>query len=121
MFLEAQLKENRDVRDYVAKKLVNSGYILRVANDCYDSKYAMDKELLIKFFEETQPDEIAKFRKIHKVDADITLINTINNQITNPNGKGLIGCLKDGVEVGNNIKFKLMYQIPSTTINPELN
>lgn len=121
MFLEAQLKENRDVRDYVAKKLVNSGYILRVANDCYDSKYAMDKELLIKFFEETQPDEIAKFRKIHKVDADITLINTINNQITNPNGKGLIGCLKDGVEVGNNIKFKLMYQIPSTTKNPELN
>lgn len=121
MFLEAQLKENRDVRDYVAKKLVNSGYILRFAKDCYDPKTAIDKELLIKFFEETQPDEIAKFRKIHKVDADETLINTINNQITNPNGKGLIGCLKDGVEVGNNIKFKLMYQIPSTAKNPELN
>ena len=121
MFLKAQLKENRDVRDYIAKKLVNSGYILRDANICYDSKLAMDTELLIKFFEETQPNEIAKFRKIHKVDADITLINTINNQITNPNGKGLIGCLKDGVEVGNNIKFKLMYQIPSTTKNPELN
>jgi type I restriction enzyme R subunit len=121
MFLKAQLKENRDVRDYIAKKLVNSGYILRDANICYDSKLAMDTELLIKFFEKTQPDEIAKFRKIHKVDADKTLINTINNQITNPNGKGLIGCLKDGVEVGNNIKFKLMYQIPSTTKNPELN
>lgn len=121
MFLKAQLKENRDVRDYIAKKLVNSGYIRRSANDCYDSKFAMDTELLIKFFEETQPDEIAKFRKIHKVDADETLINTINNQITNPNGKGLIGCLKDGVEVGNNIKFKLMYQIPSTAKNPELN
>lgn len=121
MILEAQLKENRDVRDYVAKKLVNSGYILRFAKDCYDPKTAIDKELLIKFFEETQPDEIAKFRKIHKVDADETLINTINNQITNPNGKGLIGCLKDGVEVGNNIKFKLMYQIPSTVKNPELN
>lgn len=121
MFLKAQLKENRDVRDYVAKKLVNSGYILRFAKDCYDPKTAIDKELLIKFFEETQPDEIAKFRKIHKVDADETLINTINNQITNPNGKGLIGCLKDGVEVGNNIKFKLMYQIPSTAKNPELN
>lgn len=38
MFLEAQLKENRDVRDYVAKKLVNSGYILRFAKDCYDPK-----------------------------------------------------------------------------------
>lgn len=121
MFLKAQLKENRDVRDYIAKKLVNSGYILRDANICYDSKLAMDTELLIKFFEETQPDEIAKFRKIHKVDADKTLINTINKQITNPNGKGLIGCLKDGVEVGNNIKFKLMYQIPSTAKNPELN
>ena len=50
MFLKAQLKENRDVRDYIANKLVDSGYILRVANDCYDSKLAMDTELLITFF-----------------------------------------------------------------------
>ena len=48
MFLKAQLKENRDVRDYIANKLVDSGYILRDANDCYDSKLAMDTELLIK-------------------------------------------------------------------------
>lgn len=121
MFNKAQLTENADIRDFIVEKLVANGYVERKSSTCYDRALAMDKELLLQFLEETQPDEIKSFRKIYKDDADETLVNFINRAITNSKSDGLLKCLKKGIDLENNIHINLMYQIPSTQKNPLLN
>ena len=67
---------------YIIDYLVgNNGYVERNDAD-FDRYYAIDRELLFRFLNDTQPDEIAKLRKIYKDKFEETLINVINNQIT---------------------------------------
>lgn len=99
--------------DYIEK---NNGYIKRT-NDNFDRHYAMDKELLFKFLNDTQPDEMRALRKIYKTELEETIINYINNKIIETS---LIEVLKSDTLEISNINIKLMYSKPATTFNKEL-
>lgn len=105
----------RYIIDYLTE---NNGYIERTDSN-FDRYFALDKEMLFKFLSETQPDEIAKLRKIYKEKFEETLINVINNQITSSKSS-LLETLKHGVELSN-VKLTLMYTKPATAFNKELN
>ncbi|MCI7095466.1 MAG: DEAD/DEAH box helicase family protein [Clostridiales bacterium] len=105
----------RYIIDYLIE---NNGYIERTDAN-FDRYFALDKEMLFKFLSETQPDEIAKLRKIYKDKFEETLINVINNQITSSKSS-LLETLKHGVELSN-VKLTLMYTKPATAFNKELN
>lgn len=105
----------RYIIDYLTE---NNGYIERTDAN-FDRYFALDKEMLFKFLSETQPDEIAKLRKIYKDKFEETLINVINNQITSSKSS-LLETLKHGVELSN-VKLTLMYTKPATAFNKELN
>lgn len=105
----------RYIIDYLTE---NNGYIERTDAN-FDRYFALDKEILFKFLSETQPDEIAKLRKIYKDKFEETLINVINNQITSSKSS-LLETLKHGVELSN-VKLTLMYTKPATAFNKELN
>ena len=105
----------RYIIDYLTE---SNGYIERTDAN-FDRYFALDKEMLFKFLSETQPDEIAKLRKIYKEKFEETLINVINNQITSSKSS-LLETLKHGVELSN-IKLTLMYTKPATAFNKELN
>ena len=57
----------------------NNGYIVRSDRD-YDRLFAMDKELLFKFLNQTQPEKMEQLEKIFKSELENTLINYINNE-----------------------------------------
>ena len=57
----------------------NNGYLVRKDKD-FDRLYAMDKELLFKFLNDTQPDAMDTLRKIYKADLETTLVNCTQNQ-----------------------------------------
>lgn len=103
---------------YIIDKLTDEkvGYIERT-NDNFDRYFAIDKELLLKFLEDTQPEEIEALKKIYKDKFEETLISFINTRI---NATSLIETLKHGVELSN-VKLTLMYTKPATTFNKELN
>lgn len=105
----------RYIIDYLVEK---NGYVERTDTN-FDRYYAIDKELLLKFLSDTQPDEIAKLKKIYKERFEETLINVINNQITSSKNS-LLETLKHGVELSN-VKLHLMYTKPATEFNKELN
>lgn len=105
----------RYIIDYLVKK---NGYIERTDAN-FDRYYALDRELLFKFLTDTQPDEIARLRKIYKEKFEETLINYINNQITSSKSS-LLETLKNGVELSN-VRLTLMYTKPATTFNKDLN
>ena len=122
------IKEKEDYQRYILDYLSdNNGYIIRNAKSDFNSHYAMDIELLFKFFYDTQPETMEKLEKIYKDKTKDTIVNYLNNEITklDKNTKtpkrGLLDVLKHGIEFDNGIKLNLMYRKPATSFNTELN
>ncbi len=113
-----RIQTETEYETFIVKYLKeNNGYIERT-NANYDRNYAMDKELLIKFLNDTQPDTVAKLKRLYGNQYEETIVNYINNRITDKNNS-LINVLKNGVEL-NGQKIKLMYNQVATDYNPEL-
>lgn len=103
---------------YIIDKLTDKsvGYIERTDAN-FDRYFAIDKELLFKFLDDTQKDEVAALRKIYKDKFEETVVSFINTRI---NSTSLIETLKHGVELSN-VKLTLMYTKPATAFNKDLN
>ena len=95
----------------------NNGYIIRKNSD-FDRRFAIDRELLFKFLNDTQPEAMDSLRKIYKTDFEDTLVNFLNKEMAKANG-GLISVFKHGIEISNQ-KLELMYTKPATTFNKDL-
>lgn len=96
----------------------NNGYTIRTDDD-FDRLFAMDKELLFKFLNDTQPEEMASLSKMYKQDLEATIVNVLNMEATKKRSS-LIDVLKHGIDVSN-VHLDLMYSKPATTFNKELN
>ncbi len=86
------------IMDYLKN---NNGYIIRKDKD-FDRLYAMDKEMLFKFLNDTQPDEMAVLEKIYKTDLKETLVNYLNMEIIKKHSS-VLEVLKHGVEIINSV------------------
>lgn len=95
----------------------NDGYVKRKNKD-YDRLFACDREMLFKFLNDTQPDEMETLVKIYKNDLEETLVNYIGTETTKKGGS-LLNVLKHGIEISN-IHLDLMYTKPATDFNKEL-
>lgn len=114
------LLSEKEYQRYIIDYLVKNNKYIERKNADFDRLFAMDKELLFKFLDTTQPDTMEALRKVYKQDADETIIQVINNCCTSEKSS-LIKVLKDGVDVGNgNYHLDLMYTKPATTFNQEL-
>ncbi len=95
----------------------DNGFIVRKASN-FDRLFAVDREMLFQFLENTQPEEMQSLRKIYKADLEDTIINLINAEVTKTRGS-LLNVLKHGIEISN-LKLYLMYTKPATTFNQDL-
>lgn len=102
------------IMDYLKN---NNGYVVRKDKE-YDRLHAMDREMLFKFLNDTQPDEMEALRKVYKQDLEETLVSYINAEVTKTRSS-LLDVLKHGIEISN-IKLDLMYTKPATDFNKEL-
>ena len=94
-----------------------NGYIIRNAKD-FDSRFAIDREMLLGFLNDTQPDTMEALTKIYNDRTEETIISYINSECTKTRGS-LLNVLKHGVELANH-KIELMYTKPATDFNKEL-
>lgn len=95
----------------------DNGFVIRKATN-YDRYFAIDREMLFKFLNDTQPEEMDALRKIYKTDLEETLVNYINSEVTKTRGS-MLEILKHGIEISN-MKLELMYTKPATTFNRDL-
>ncbi len=109
----------KEYQRFIIGKLTDesTGYIERKASS-FDRFFAMDKEMLFKFLNDTQPEEMDALRKVYKSDLEDTIVNYINREATKGSGS-LLDVLKHGIEISN-MKLSLMYTKPATTFNKEL-
>lgn len=102
------------ILDYLHKQ---NGYVIR-KNANFDRYNAMDKELLFKFLNDTQPKHMETLRKIYKSDLENTIINYINSEITKPKSS-LLSVLKHGIDIANSVHLDFMFTKPATNFNKE--
>lgn len=108
----------KEYQKYIIERLEkDNGYVVRNAKE-YDRLFAMDREMLFQFLENTQPEVMDALRKVYKDDLEETLVNYINSEMTKK-GSCLISVLKHGIEISNQ-KLELMYTMPATTFNQDL-
>ena len=116
--MKFNINEKDEYQKFIINYLVeNNGYIQRTNKD-FNPYYAIDIDCLFDFLYGTQPNKMEQLEKIHKDDLRDTLVNFINNAITQKNSS-LIDVLKHGVEI-DNIPLDLMYTKPATSINTDL-
>ena len=96
----------------------DNGYVIRDAKN-YDRLFAVDREMLFQFLQNTQSEKMETLSKIYKADLQDTIVNYINQEVTKARGS-LLDVLKHGIEISNQ-KLELMYTKPATDFNPELN
>lgn len=109
----------RDYQRYIIDYLIdNNGYIERKCKTNYDRTTAMDRELLFRFLETTQPDTMAALRKIYNGQTEETIVKFIIQSIDNK-GSSLIETLKSGIEISN-MHLDLLYSKPATDYNIDL-
>ena len=108
----------KDYQIFLLERLEkNNGYVIRNAAH-FDRLFAVDREMLFKFLNDTQPDTMDYLRKIYKDDLEDTIVSFINAETTKTRCS-LIDVLKHGIEISNR-QLDLMYTKPATTFNPEL-
>ena len=94
-----------------------NGYTIRKATD-FDRRFAIDREMLFGFLNDTQPETMEKLRKIHKDRLEDTIVSFINAECTKKRGS-LLEVLRHGVELSWH-KLELMFTKPATTFNKDL-
>lgn len=108
----------KEYQKYIMQILAKqNGYVIR-PNTKFDRRFAMDKEMLIAFLDDTQPKTMDALRKIYKEVTEDTIVNFINAEINKPKSS-LLHVLKHGVSIAN-YTLELMYTKPTTTFNVEL-
>lgn len=108
----------KEYQRYIIERLVGEhGYVER-KNFCFDAKFAMDREMLFKFLDGTQPETMASLRKVFRDKTEDTVVAAINTELTKSRGS-LIDALKNGVEIAN-YKLNLFFRKPASGLNREL-
>ena len=108
----------KEYQRYIIERLVGEhGYVER-KNFCFDAKFAMDREMLFKFLDGTQPETMALLRKVFRDKTEDTVVAAINTELTKSRGS-LIDALKHGVEIAN-YKLDLFFRKPASGLNREL-
>ena len=102
------------IMDYLKTK---NGYVIRDAKN-YERLHAIDREMLFKFLNDTQPEKMDRFRKIYRNDLEDTIVGLINTEETKTRGS-LLNVLKHGIEISNET-LDFMYTKPATDFNKDL-
>ena len=102
------------ILDYLKKK---NGYVVRKDKN-FDRLYAIDREMLFKFLNDTQPEAVENLKRIYKKDFEETLINFINVEITKKRSS-LVNVLKHGIDISGQ-HIDLMYTKPANSFNKDL-
>ena len=83
------LSEKEYQRFIIDKLVAENGYIER-KNVKFDRKFAIDREMLFKFLDDTQPEAMAQIRKVYKDVTEDTVVNFINTEITKSEKQSVI-------------------------------
>ncbi len=108
---EAVLEEH-----LVAQLVAQQGYIRRKPED-YDRALALDRELVLRFVKETQPDQWAKLEGHYSTSAEDQFFNQLEKALKQ---RGTLDVLRNGIKLVPGIRFFLCAFRPASSLNADL-
>lgn len=105
------------LQDHLIDKLMSGeGYLRRNAKSDYDRALAMDRDLVVRFLSESQPEEWQKLTAHYSDSAEDTLFTQLTKALKD---RGLLDVLRQGLKIVPGIKFSLCYFRPASTLEPK--
>jgi len=105
------------LEDHLVAQLVSQqGYLERSPDD-YDRTSALDRELVVRFVRETQPEEWAKLEDHYTSAAEAEFFTQIEKALKQ---RGTLDVLRNGVKLVPGIRFTLCAFRPASSLNPAL-
>lgn len=118
-------KENV-LQEHLIERLVSTqGYIRRVGSDQsaiyegevhFDKPLAMDRELVVRFLKETQPDSWDKLEQHYTGSAEDVLFKQLDKALKD---RGLLDVLRQGLKIVPGIPFTFCYFRPASGLEPK--
>ena len=99
----------------IARLVAGEGYERRTASTDYDRALAMDRALVLRFVQSTQPDAWDKLKKHYATSAEDTLFRQLDRNLKQP---GLLHVLRNGIKIVPNIAFRLCHFRPASGLEP---
>lgn len=116
-FSASDIHRERTVQEHLISQLVTGqGYLRRNAKADYDRALAMDRELVLRFLQDTQPDEWAKLVTHYATSAEDTLFTQLTRALKD---RGLLDVLRSGLKIVPGIRFSLCFFRPASGIEPK--
>lgn len=116
-FSASDIHRERTVQEHLISQLVTGqGYLRRDAKADYDRALAMDRGLVLRFLQETQPDEWAKLVTHYATTAEDTLFTQLTRALRD---RGLLDVLRSGLKIVPGIRFSLCFFRPASGIEPK--
>lgn len=105
------------VQDHLVSQLVaGQGYLRRDPKADYDRALAMDRALVLRFLQDTQPEEWAKLVTHYATSAEDTLFTQLARALKD---RGLLDVLRSGLKIVPGIRFALCFFRPASGIEPK--
>jgi len=105
------------LEDHLVAQLVREqGYIERSPED-FDRDLALDRELVLRFVQETQPDEWKKLEAQYTGSAEAEFFKQLEKGLKD---RGTLDVLRHGFKMIPNINFAFCFFQPASGLNPEL-
>lgn len=104
------------LQEHLLDQLVTGeGYERRNAATDYDRTLAMDKALVLRFVQATQPEEWEKLAAHYAASAEATFFAQLTKAMKD---RGLLDVLRQGIKIVPGIKFTLCYFRPASGLEP---
>ena len=111
------LHKEQVLQDHLIDQLVSGeGYERRDATTDYDSAFAMDKELVLRFVQDTQAEDWEKLSAHYTAAAEDTFFTQLAKALKD---RGLLDVLRQGIKIVPGIKFSLCYFRPASGLEPK--
>jgi type I restriction enzyme R subunit len=102
---------------HLVAQLVNEqGYEER-APETFDRELALDKELVLRFVRETQPEEWKNVEAQYSGSAEAEFFRQLDKSLKD---RGTLGVLRSGLKLIPNIRIALCFLQPASNLNPTL-
>ncbi len=104
------------LEDHLVSQLIaGQGYVLR-APESLDRASALDRELVVRFLRETQPDEWAKLEAHYSGSAEAELFKNLEKALKT---RSTLDVLRAGIKMIPGIKFSPCYFRPASALEPK--
>jgi type I restriction enzyme, R subunit len=111
------LHKEQVLQDHLIDQLVRGeGYQQRDPVTDYDRPLAVDKALVLRFVQDTQPDEWDKLTNHYTASAEETFFKQLDKALKD---RGLLDVLRHGIKIVPGIKFTLCYFRPASGLEPK--